>query len=107
MLAIIVDSYNKETKRIIDPSINWVIKQLDTYTCQVLFRKKLNGQFRSLKCTRNIKKLPREYKNFLISQVISNPHGYKDLIPVWDVMSRDWKSFYYDSIQTIKVLSGE
>jgi hypothetical protein len=106
MIAIVVDKNNKETKRIIDPSPRWIVKQLETYTCQVLFRKKLNGQFRSLKCTRNFEKLPSEYES-LIHGVIENPHGYKDIIPVWDISSREWKSFYYDSIYAFKVLLGE
>jgi hypothetical protein len=106
MLAIVRDKNYKEIKRIQQPSKEWVIKQLNENVCQILFKKKLNGKFRSLKCTRSFKTLPRKYKLQDIDN-IQNPHGYSDIIPVWDISTRDWKSFYYDTVYVFTVLLGE
>jgi len=106
MVGIVRDKDNKEIKRVQNPSRDWMVKQLNENVCQVLFKKKLNGQFRSLKCTRSLKKLPRKYKLETIDD-IQNPHGYVDLIPVWDISSRDWKSYYHGSVYIFTVLLGE
>ena len=106
MIGIVRDKDNKEIKRVQNPSRDWMVKHLNENVCQVLFKKKLNGQFRSLKCTRSLKKLPRKYKLETID-AIQNPHGYTQIITVWDVNSRDWKSFYYGSVYNFTVLLGE
>jgi len=54
MIGIVRDKDNKEIKRVQNPSRDWMVKQLNENVCQVLFKKKLNGQFRSLKCTRRL-----------------------------------------------------
>jgi hypothetical protein len=50
--------------------------------------------------------MPRKYKGDY-SFVIENPHGYTDIIPVWDSTSREWKSFYYSSIIGMTIFTGE
>lgn len=106
MVGIVRDNSYKIIERVSVPSREWVVDKLEKHVCLILFKKKLNGQFRALKCTRNEKKIPRKYKS-LLSEGIYNPHGYEDLIPVWETESREWKSFYIDSILSITVLLGE
>lgn len=107
MVAIFLDENLKEVQRIESPSIEWLLGKLETHTCQVFFRKRLNGRFRSLKCTRNKSKLPNSYRS--LDEVFMNPHGIPDLITVWDTTTRDWKSFYYDSVLffTVYLNKGE
>lgn len=105
MVGIIRDISNRELIKIINPSTEWMIEQLENHVCQVFFRKRLNGQFRSIRCTRNIRKLPRKYK-IKYAQGIQNPQGYTDIIPVWDNESRDWKSFHRTSVINFTVLLG-
>lgn len=106
MYAVIKDKNNKEVKKIQRPSREWIIGQLEKYVCVIFFRKKLTGTFRSLKCTRNLSKIPKDYK-IKYAESIQNPHGYDEIIPVWEVTTRDWKSFYYSSVYSITVLLGE
>lgn len=106
-IGYIRDESYKIIQKISNPNRDWVIEKLDSHVCLILFRKKLNGQFRALKCTRDVEKLPRQYKTLLSTQGIYNPNGYDDLIPVWEVDSREWKSFYLNSIFSITVLLGE
>lgn len=106
MIALIKQKDNKVVQKINFPSIDWVIEQLSENVCRVFFRKKVNGQFRSLDCTRNLKLLPRRYK-VGYRNGIENPHGYDNIIPVWDINDRNWKSFDYNSVYSITVLLGE
>ena len=39
----------------------------------------------------------------MYESVIHNPHGIYDLIPVWEVVTKEWKSFYYDSVMFFTV----
>jgi hypothetical protein len=101
MVGIIKDYRNFEIYRIQNPPKKWIISKLENYICQILFKKELNGRFRSLKCTRQIKQLP--VKNVQYQYDIENPHGYTNIIPVWDVENKKWKSFYYQNIVFITV----
>lgn len=106
MLAIVRDKNFKEVQRITRPDKSWVIKQLDSHLCMIMFRKVKNGQFRTLNCTRDVKKLPRKFK-IAYTEAIVNPHGYDNIIPVWDIMSREWKSFHYSNIINMTVYLGD
>lgn len=101
MLAILRDENNKEIGRVIDPPLGWVLSQLRQYTCEIMFRKKLNGRFRTLKCTQNPKNIPV----LPPGKSIRNPHGYGELIPVWDLNDSEWKSFYYYYMQNMVVFT--
>lgn len=106
MVAVIKNKKNEEIKRIENPSKEWIIKQLESHVCVVFFRKKLTGTFRTLKCTRNLSKLPKRYRlKYQLS--IENAHGYDDIIPVWETLSRDWKSFDISTVYFFTVLLGE
>jgi len=106
MIGLIRNEDYKVIDRISNPKKEWVLDKLDNEICLVVFKKKSNGQFRSLKCTRNLKLLPRKHKP-RYNEIIENPHGYDDIIPVWDIFTREWKSFYNNSILSISVLLGE
>lgn len=106
MVGLVRDKTYAIIERVANPDKNWVIDKLETDVCLVVFRKKVNGQFRSLKCTRSLSLLPRKYKPSFF-QGIENPHGYENIIPVWDIFSREWKSFYLESVTTFTVLLGE
>lgn len=106
MYAIVLDKNNKELQRINHPTKSWLLEKLQKHNCSIFFRKTTNGQFRSLLCTRNLKKLPRRFKEKYV-ELINNPHGYDDIVPVWDVNSRDWKSFYYSNVISITIYTGD
>lgn len=106
MYAIVVDKYNREVQRINFPTKEWLIESLEQFDCQIFFRKSTTGQFRSLFCTRNLKKIPRRFKQ-KYAELIENPHGYANIVPVWDIDSRDWKSFYFESVIKITVNIGD
>jgi hypothetical protein len=105
-MVAIVRNKIKEVQKIYNPSKTWLVNNLDKYTCDIFFRKSTNGQFRSIVCTRNTKLLPRKFKD-KYKDFIENPHGYSDIIPVWDVTSREWKSFYFSNIISITVNIGD
>lgn len=106
MIAYIRDKNYNLIKKIEDPDKSWILEQLEKNICLVLFRKKTSGIFRSLKCTRNLDKFPKKFK-IKYKEFIENPHGYDNIVPVWELSTREWKSFYYSSIYSFTVLLGE
>ena len=102
MIGLVRDRSYRVVNKLFNPSMDWMKDQLEKNVCLVLFKKKLNGQYRSMKCTRNLSKLPRNRKTMI--STIENPHGYDNIITVWEVESREWKSFYYESVHSFTVL---
>ena len=81
MVGIVLDKNGREIQRVNNPTKKWITDKLNSNICQVFFRKRLNGQFRSIKCTRNFEKIPKKYK-YEYQFGIQNPHGYDDLIHI-------------------------
>jgi 5-formyltetrahydrofolate cyclo-ligase len=73
-----------------------LLQHLSKGFCKIQFRKQTNGQFRSLVCTLNPKQIPAKFAKG-IAETMS---GGKDpsLVPVFDVVARDWKSFYIPNV---------
>jgi hypothetical protein len=73
-----------------------LIEHLSQGTCKVQFRKATNGRYRSLYCTLNSKQIPGKYQQSVAKTI----EGGEDpnLMPVFDIVSRDWKSFYINNI---------
>lgn len=65
----------------------------------VVFRKRENNLLRNLLCTLNRDTIPPEQYPTL-SAVVDNVGS--PLIVVWDVEALDWRSFYLDSVITMK-----
>tara|TARA_R100001591_G_scaffold110213_1_gene120972 strand:- start:332 stop:613 length:282 start_codon:yes stop_codon:yes gene_type:complete len=65
----------------------------------VIFRKKENNLIRNMLCTLNKDLIPPE-KYSTLSAIITNIDFPRAV--VWDVEALDWRSFYIDSVITIK-----
>jgi 5-formyltetrahydrofolate cyclo-ligase len=73
-----------------------LIQHLVKGFCKVQFRKQTNGQFRSLVCTLNTSEIPAKYAKSAMKTIEGG--GDPNLLPVFDVVSRDWKSFYIPNV---------
>jgi hypothetical protein len=71
-----------------------ILNYLSGGVCKVHFRKVTDGRFRSLYCTLSPTILPREYQKY-INEIFYNQ---LDLILVYDIIDKTWKSFYIQSI---------
>ena len=74
--------------------------KLRTGEVRVLFKKK-NGDNRDMLCTLSESIIGQEYQKEVMSGKKSNP----DVLPVWDVEKKGWRSFRLDSI--IAILEGD
>jgi hypothetical protein len=73
-----------------------ILKYLSQGICKVYFRKISNGRFRSLYCTLSPLVLPKKYQSYL-SEIFSY-NTRLDIVPVYDILDKEWKSFYLESI---------
>jgi hypothetical protein len=73
-----------------------LLELLNSGFCKIQFRKSTNGRYRSLFCTLDKKKIPaKHYKS------VDKTFGKVDdqnLMPVFDLTERDWKSFYISNV---------
>ena len=74
-----------------------LIEELSKGICKVFFRKMTNGRFRSLYCTLKYNALPRDNRKY-IEQIFSSFKNDLDLIPVYDIVDSEWKSFRLSTI---------
>tara|TARA_B100001094_G_C17644809_1_gene536758 strand:+ start:87 stop:356 length:270 start_codon:yes stop_codon:yes gene_type:complete len=74
--------------------------QLRSGEVRVIFKKK-NGDTRIMLCTLAENIIGQEYQKEVMSGKKSNP----DVLPVWDVEKKGWRSFRLDSI--VKVVDGD
>jgi len=73
-----------------------LVEHLSKGFCKVQFRKQTTGRFRSLTCTLDPKQIPTKYAKALTESLSGGPNP--DLLPVFDVVSRSWKSFYIPNV---------
>jgi hypothetical protein len=73
-----------------------LVEHLTKGFCKVQFRKQTNGRFRSLVCTLDTKQIPAKYYDGVAKSI--GGEGDPNLLPVFDVVSRDWKSFYIPNV---------
>jgi hypothetical protein len=64
--------------------------------CKIQFRKATNGRFRSLICTLDQKSIPAKHAKSVAETIKGGDDP--SLMPVFDVISKDWKSFYIPNI---------
>lgn len=77
-----------------------VLKMLLSGEVRVLFTKRENNILRELLCTLNRDDIPPEEYGTL-SSVLSSTDDQK--MVVWDMEKNDWRSFYFDSIVSIRL----
>lgn len=65
--------------------------------CKVFFRKVTNGRYRTIYCSLNEKTLPRKIKKSL-PQIFSFNSRTLELIPIYDIIEGEWKSFYIPNV---------
>jgi len=65
--------------------------------CKVYFRKVTNGRYRSLYCSLNPRIMKSKYRDSL-SEIFSPFTKDLDLIPVYDIIEKSWKSFRISSV---------
>lgn len=74
-----------------------LIHELQEGTCRIYFRKVTNGRFRSLYCTLDPLKIVPKNSTIGITNQIRN----YDLLPVFDLVSNSWKSFYISNVMGV------
>lgn len=85
------------TKQKINRSV--LLDSLSKGICKVVFRKVTNGQYRSMYCTLETKSLARNSKRYLPRIFKPLQEDDLDILPVFDIIKRDWRSF---RIQTVE-----
>lgn len=68
--------------------------------CRIHFRKSTNGRFRSIFGTLDVKKVPGKYTQSVLKtfKKAEDPN----LIPCFDIISGQWKSFYISNVLNVK-----
>lgn len=79
-----------------DISRESLLNELSKGFCKVQFRKVSSGQYRSLVCTLDHTKIPAKHKKSIVKTLAGGDDP--DLLPVFDMVSRDWKSFYISNV---------
>jgi hypothetical protein len=74
------------------------LKYLSEGVCKIYFKKVTDGRFRSLYCSLRMNLLPRSQRKYV--ETIFSPFNKKDIdiIPVYDIVSGDWKSFRLSNV---------
>tara|TARA_Y100000310_G_scaffold286609_1_gene310937 strand:- start:90 stop:338 length:249 start_codon:yes stop_codon:yes gene_type:complete len=67
-----------------------VIERLLSSVWIVLFREVTTKKIREMKCTLSHEYVSRENQRKSIKK--------KDLLPVWDIDNKGWRSFYFDTV---------
>jgi hypothetical protein len=66
--------------------------ELSLGICKVSFRKVSNGQFRTIYCTLKKEMIPEKYHDTI--QLIIGEQNLLDVLPIYDIKEKAWKSFY-------------
>lgn len=75
---------------------NSLVSELNKGFCKVQFRKVTNGQYRTLICTLDHTKIPAKYTKSAAKAMAGSDDP--DLLPVFDLVSKTWKSFYISNV---------
>jgi len=79
------------------PTLDNLWEDLATKVLKVTF-KKLNGDTRVLTCTRSPTFIPVK----MAESEVEN--ATKNLVNVWDVEAKGWRSFHYDRVEKVEIL---
>lgn len=75
-----------------------LIENLSKGICKVIFRKVTDGRFRSMMCTLNSEYIPTKFESG-VKQVEKSIQDDVDLLPVFDIVKSDWRSFRIATVQ--------
>lgn len=87
-----------------NPSPEQIFSELKKSECTLFFYKMTDGSSRRMRCTLNQSYFSEKYRenSFINEVILSNfnygKHGKANLLPVWDLTSSSWKSFYLDRV---------
>ena len=73
-----------------------LLEYLSQGFCKIQFRKATNGRFRSVFGTLNRKNVPAKYTKSVEKTIKGTDDP--DLLPVFDMVAGDWKSFYISNV---------
>jgi len=79
------------------PTLDNLWEDLATKVLKVTF-KKLNGDTRVLTCTRSPTFIPVK----MAESEVEN--ASKNLVNVWDIEAKGWRSFHYDRVEKVEIL---
>ena len=77
---------------------NTILENLTKGICKVVFRKIKDGRFRSMLCTLNPDYVPSKYEDGIM-KVLRSDDDDLDLLPVFDIIKKDWRSFRIRTIE--------
>lgn len=80
-----------------------LINDLKQSVAEIRFQKK-DGSSRTLKCTLQSNYLPEEYRENI--REAANKDGNPEVLAVWDVEAKAWRSFRLDWVYSIQQLNG-
>jgi hypothetical protein len=75
-----------------------ILKNLTNGICKVIFKKVTDGRFRSMLCTLNPDYVPMKFEKGIM-EVFKSEQDDIDLVPVFDIIHKDWRSFRIRTIQ--------
>jgi len=102
-IKIVEENDTSETE-IYKPTPEQVYSELEKSECTLFFYKMTDGTARKMRCTLNQSAFSEKYstnrqiKNVILSNFANGKHGKSGLVPVWDLDSQSWKSFYINRV---------
>jgi hypothetical protein len=100
----VVEENDTSTTEIIKPTAQQLLSELSKSVCTLFFYKITDGTIRKMRCTLNENAFSEKYssnrqiKNKIISDFTNGKHNKQGLVPVWDMDSSSWKSFYINRV---------
>jgi hypothetical protein len=100
----IVEQDDTTETQIYKPTPEQLYSELEKSECTLFFYKMTDGTARRMRCTLNESAFTEKYqandniKNIILSNFANGKHGKAGLVPVWDLDSKSWKSFYVNRV---------
>lgn len=100
----IVEENDASTTEIMNPTAQQLYSELSKSVCTLFFYKITDGSMRKMRCTLNENAFSEKYnsnselKNKILSDFSNGKHNRQGLVPVWDMDSSSWKSFYINRV---------
>jgi len=81
-----------------------LINDLKLHPCAIYFTK-VNGEKRTMHCTLMQEHLPRDTNMQVLEEAHKEPKN-QDVIAVWDLQIKAWRSFRVDSVESAEIIDG-
>lgn len=81
-----------------------LINDLKLHPCAIYFTK-VNGEKRSMHCTLMQEHLPPSTNMQALEEAHKEPKNH-DVIAVWDLQVKAWRSFRVDSVESAEIIDG-